>query len=148
MRNNNSHILKVFKQRVSRIQKELEGNKTLVDIDKTWLGTQRRLYTQNSKKYATEKKKLLDTLIPFLGYDWKQYRTREYNIYVNERVVSIKKALYTGKEIAKTDQWTTNKIWHKYSKPRFYIYFELISIPFLKVSNKSMPKRIHCIFTT
>ncbi|WP_010522848.1 hypothetical protein [Aquimarina agarivorans] len=121
MRNNNSHILKVFKQRVSRIQKELEGDKTLVDIDKTWLGTQRRLYTQNSKKYATEKKKLLDTLIPFLGYDWKQYRTREYNIYVNERVVSIKKALYAGKEIAKTDQQWLTSVRRKYNKDNAYL---------------------------
>lgn len=121
MKSNNSLVIHQFKQRVIRIQKELEGDKALVDIDKTWLGTQRRLYTQNSKMYATEKKELLDTLIPFLGYDWKQYQAREYKIFVNERVENIKKTLYTGKEIAKTDQQWLASIRRKYTRNNTYL---------------------------
>lgn len=121
MKANNSTRLIQFKQRVTLIQESLEAKKPIAKLDRKWIDAQRFLYRKDSKKYSVQKVKLLDTLIPFLGYDWKKPQLGKSKLHINQKVIAIKNELQLGKQIAQSDMYWLNKIRRNYTKNKSYL---------------------------
>ncbi len=121
MKTNNSTRLIQFKQRVTQIQEDLDTKKTITKVNKSWIETQRFLYRKDSKKYAVNKIELLDSLIPFLGYDWKKSQLGKSKLHINKKVTAIKNELQSGKELAQKDKLWLNKIRRNYTKDKTHL---------------------------
>lgn len=79
----------LFYSRYNKLKIDLENDKTLNKTNKTWLAAKRVLLYEN--KLKPKEIKLLDDLIPLLGYDWKISTLVRVNHY--ELLNSIIKSL-------------------------------------------------------
>lgn len=91
-----------FEYHFSEISKKLKANQTISAKNKKWLWEKRKQYHNQSDTFTKVHRRLLDSIIPLLGYDWKEYeqasaKPKSFNQHFNEvlKKLSDKKKLNT-----------------------------------------------------
>ncbi len=95
---NQDYKLNVAKKRIANIKESIKNNHPVDSSDKKWLQDQKSIYKNNPKGFDKERMIMLDSLIPLLGYDWREGRNyfnnlREKNINEIRELLKQRKPL-------------------------------------------------------
>ena len=95
---------KTFKKNIKEIKKLLRKQLTLTDKLNNIINYNRIQYKKNPDKFPIEKEKLLDSITPLLGRDWKELKYFVKNpIPFEERVELVKNKLKISEDLNGTD---------------------------------------------
>ena len=98
-------MIETARQRTSSIRIAIEKNRALKNIEKSWLQKQKKAFQRNPSNFDKVKLELLDSLIPLLGFDWREGSSHLWNIQ-KKNVTDIHYALKEGKPLAeKLTNW-------------------------------------------
>ncbi len=112
--------IKSFLDHIADIRKQGLTSKCFTKEQHRWLRLQRKKYVKNKKKgFNAEKVKMLDSLIPIIGFDWKVYRNNQKKKRSSEsHIKEIKKKLKKGIELEDREiNWLRTQRFYHENKP-------------------------------
>ena len=93
---------KIVIERVSVIKETLQKGLELQELEKEWLEIQRKSFNKNPDSFSKERMKLIDPLIPLLGFDWRCGYLRVEK-KTDELTNCIKKLIKQNKKLPKRE---------------------------------------------
>lgn len=115
---NVKYSLEITKKRVASIKESLGNRQVLSKSDKNWLNSQKLAYKKDATNFPKSKLVLIDSLIPLLGYDWKEELNHLEKLW-KKRVDDIYRLLVEKKPLPnKLKHWLYHQqnVYHKHPK--------------------------------
>ncbi|WP_103866702.1 hypothetical protein [Aquimarina sp. I32.4] len=105
----------MIEKRIASVKESILNNTSLTKSDREWLNKQKRFYAKKPESFSVIKLELLDSLNPYLGYNWKEGLNLKEQAQ-KKNVEDIYQAMKEGKPLSgRLIDWLNAKknIYHK-----------------------------------